>query len=145
MVQHIFVYGSLLFSEIIEGLTSKSFKTEKAILTGFKRCKVKGCDYPAAIPDFNAEIFGKVIFNVDEKSIQMLTFFEGEQYRKTIANITVQNKPIEVVLYEWQDDYVLLENQDWDMENFRMNSLDYYVQKIIPETIQEFEYFGDGE
>ena len=144
-MQHIFVYGTLLFSEIFEGLTSKSFQTENATLTGFKRCKVKGCDYPAAIPDLNAEIFGKVIFNVDVKSLKILAFFEGIQYRETKVFVTVQNQPIEVILYEWQDDYALLENQDWDMENFRKHALNFYVQKIVPETIQELDYFGDDE
>lgn len=105
MVQHIFVYGSLLFSEI----------------------------------------FGKVIFNVDEKSMQMLTFFEGEQYRKTTANITLQNKRIEVVLYEWQDDYSFLGEADWDFENFRKNSLDFYICEVIPLTLKEFETYYESE
>ena len=62
-MQNLFVYGTLLSSEITEKLTGKTFKTAHAILKGYKMYCVNDCDYPAIIHGRRSRNKGK---NPDE-------------------------------------------------------------------------------
>jgi gamma-glutamylcyclotransferase (GGCT)/AIG2-like uncharacterized protein YtfP len=83
---HVFVYGTLLSSKIVQQLTGRVFETVPAILHGFKRHKINGCDYPAIIPNRYAKVGGLLLINVDEQSLNVLTFFEGNEYQAEMVN-----------------------------------------------------------
>ncbi len=55
-MHNLFIYGSLLFGEIVEGLTGKTFNSERVTVHGFKRVSVMNADYPALIKDEKAEV-----------------------------------------------------------------------------------------
>ena len=81
-MQHLFVYGSLLFPELIEKLTGKNFSFLPAVLFGFQRLAVKDSDYPAIVPEVNKKVDGMLVLDVDRKSMKIFTYFEGDEYRK---------------------------------------------------------------
>jgi gamma-glutamylcyclotransferase (GGCT)/AIG2-like uncharacterized protein YtfP len=143
-MQHLFVYGTLLLPEILKGLTGKSFKTEKAILNGFKRCGIYGCDYPALIPAPDSSVEGQLVFNVDEKSMEILSFYEGTDYEQIEVEVFIQNQQEKATLFVWKSDLEYLGDQDWDKKKFEQNSLSLYLNKIIPETVKEFNKGKSG-
>ena len=140
-MEHLFVYGSLLFPELVTALTGKSFGYISAGLNGFKRCRVKGCDYPAIIEESGAIVKGYIIENVDKKSMQILTFFEGEEYEKKQNSISLLNTIINTALFVWVGDRELLENRDWDADEFKKKSLEYYLNDVAPEVLAAFHTF----
>ncbi|HKI88295.1 MAG TPA: gamma-glutamylcyclotransferase family protein [Draconibacterium sp.] len=135
---HIFVYGSLLFPELLTALTGNSFIYSPAILYGFKRFRVKGCDFPAIIEETRSKTEGLLIENVDEKSMEILSFFEGDEYREEKVTIFISDKEITAITFIWGADKSLLVNRDWDANEFKNKSLDYYLDKVVPETLVAF-------
>ncbi|MDB4582809.1 gamma-glutamylcyclotransferase [Draconibacterium sp.] len=143
-MQHLFVYGTLLLPEIRKGLTGKSFKTEKAILNGFKRCGIYGCDYPALIPAPDSNVQGQLVFDIDKKSMEILSLFEGIDYELIEVEVFIRNKKEKATLFVWKSDLEYLGDQDWDKNIFEQHSLSFYLNKIIPETLKEFNKGKSG-
>ena len=137
-MQHLFVYGSLLFPELVTALTGKSFGYMPAILNGFKRYRIKGCDYPAIVEESGAKVEGYLIENVDEKSLQILTFFEGEEYKKRQVVVSGSKERINTIIFVWVGKKELLEERDWDKFEFKQKSLKDYLEKVVPETKAAF-------
>ena len=138
-MQNLFVYGSLLFSEMLEALTGKIFKTEDAILKDFKRFSVLGEDYPAIEKTPNSKVAGKLIFEMDEHSLSIITFYEGDQYELRKVQVECQNKSIEAYVFCWKQGLEYLDDKEWDMEKFRSESLSFYINEVAPETQKAFE------
>jgi gamma-glutamylcyclotransferase (GGCT)/AIG2-like uncharacterized protein YtfP len=137
-MQHLFVYGSLLFAELVEKLTGAKFRSVPAVLPDFRRFAVKGCDYPAIIPENNTKTEGRLILNVDDESMKILAFFEGGDYIKKGVEVLAGSKKYEAIAFVWDDDLSCLEECDWDITNFRETSLQFYVEKVARETVKEF-------
>lgn len=135
-MQNIFVYGTLLSTEIITKLTGKTFKTIPAILSGFKKYCVKDCDYPAIIQMDDSSISGKVLENVDDESLKVISFYEGDEYVKQKVTVLINNGYKEVIAFIWVKGTECLENREWDLHYFQKNKLKYYVDVVIPETLE---------
>ncbi len=134
----LFVYGTLCFPEIVEKLTGKSFLSEQAILKKFQRKKVKDEDYPAIIKNRNSEVEGILLHNVDDRSMQIIAFYEGNQYRCEDLEVGLKEKSISAKVFVWNSGDCDLENYDWNLNEFVENSLELYLDKVIPETLKEF-------
>ena len=138
-MDHLFVYGTLLFPEILHELTGKLFKTKKVRVAGFKRYKVKEEDYPAVIWDRNSFVDGVLVFNVDKRSIDILSFYEGPEYEIKEIDITTENDTIKAYIFVWKEGLHTLENNDWDEDFFKKHALPIYKEKIIPGVLKEFK------
>ncbi len=139
VMQHLFVYGSLLFPELVEKLTGKYFVSVPAVLDGYKRFTVKGCDYPAIIHNKKSNVEGRLILNVDNMSLKILTFFEGDEYEKETVWVLTGTKKMEALAFIWRNDLLYLEDFDWNKDSFRESSLSLYLEKIAQETKDEFK------
>jgi len=137
-MQHLFIYGTLLFPEILEGLTEKRFETKPAKLTGHKRYRVNGCDYPAVVPDHNSTVEGKLVLDVDKRAMDILTYFEGDYFKKAGALVQIADETLAAAVFIWKEDLAYLENNDWDRNEFEQSSLKLYVERVVPETIKSF-------
>lgn len=138
-MQHVFVYGSLLFPEIVEGLTGHKFETLDATLQNYVRRTVKNCDYPAIIPGKDGQVLGKILLNVDKRSLEVLRFFEGNEYACVDTIVKVNNGEITACVFVWIEDTGALEKGDWSAEIFERRSLNDYVRNVVPETVNDFE------
>jgi len=134
----IFVYGTLQSPEIIKKLTGKSFKSTPAVLPRYKRYCVKECDYPAVIQQNDAQTTGLVLGNVDELSLDIISFYEGDEYEKSKVTVFVNGKYEDALTFVWVNENEMLENKDWDLQNFERTCLDYYLNEVIPKTMEEF-------
>ena len=137
-MQHIFVYGSLLFPEITKKLTEKSFKTLPATLQGYKMYCVKGCDYPAIFQQKDAVTNGLLLKNVDDLSLDIISFYEGDEYEKRQVSVNSDGKSATALTFVWVNKNDLLDDEDWDLQHFEKTSLEYYLNEVITQTLEEF-------
>lgn len=138
-MQQLFVYGTLLFPEIIEKLSGKNFETVPAFIRGFIRKRIVGCDYPVVIQNLNSEVKGLLVRNVDEQSMQLLTFYEGDEYEKMETDVWIENEKTTAFVFVWKNNSKDLEENDWDENEFRQKHLKAYLNKVIPETRNDFK------
>lgn len=80
---------------------------------------------------------GFLIEDVDEKSMQILAFFEGEEYEKRKVPVFPKGK-LNATAFIWVGDNGLLEAKDWDKIEFKKRSLKYYLEKVVPQTLADF-------
>lgn len=137
-MQHIFVYGTLLSTEIVIRLTGKSFKTSSAVLHGYQLYRVKSCDYPAIIIKEGAETKGLILKNVDDSSLAVLSFFEGDEYEIRKVTVLVNGKPETALTFVWAKANDLTEDTGWDFQEFERTSLAHYIDVVIPEMAKTF-------
>ena len=138
-MRHLFVYGSLLFPDLVTALTGNHFHSFPAILEGYRRCRVKDCDYPAIIETPGAKVNGLLIENIDDKSMQLLSFFEGDEYAKQQVKVSLPDKKLQAIAFIWKADFALLEETDWDKDTFEKESLPFYLVEVAPETRAAFQ------
>jgi gamma-glutamylcyclotransferase (GGCT)/AIG2-like uncharacterized protein YtfP len=134
-MQNIFVYGTLQSPEIVKKLTGKSFKTSVAVLPGFKLYSVKDCDYPAVIQQNDAETTGLVLENVEDLSLEIISFYEGDEYEIQKVTVYIDGKSLIVLAFVWAKEIELLEDIEWDFHRFEKESLEHYLNFIIPELL----------
>ncbi len=134
----IFVYGTLKSPEIVKKLTGKLFKTSPAVLKGYKRYCVKECDYPAVIQQNDAETIGLVLENIDDLSLDIISFYEGDEYEKMQLTVNMNGKSTDVLTFVWVNGNELLDKKKWNLQKFEKTSLQYYLNKVIPETLEAF-------
>lgn len=137
-MQNLFVYGTLRSSEITKKLTGKTFETFSAVLEGYKMYSVKNCDYPAIISELGAETKGKIIVDVDDSDLKIFSNYEGDEYEKKVVKVMCNNKYEDAITYVWLKELQLLENRNWDFEDFQKNKLKFYLDEIVADTTDAF-------
>lgn len=139
-MSNVFVYGTLQSTEIVKKLTGKSFKSTPAVLTGYKRYCVKDCDYPAIIQQNDAQTTGLILENVDDLSLDIISFYEGDEYERKKVTVHMNGKFKDVLTFVWVYENVFLENKVWNLHYFERTLLDHYLNIIIPEIMKEYHY-----
>ncbi|WP_167610364.1 gamma-glutamylcyclotransferase family protein [Maribellus sediminis] len=137
-MQHVFVYGTLLFPEILEGLTGRTFSVQKAELYNFKRLRVAEGDYPAIIAAEGESVSGMLVLNVDARSMELLRFYEGEDYDCRKLEVKLKKQSVFAHVFTWNNDPGLLTESDWNLKNFEQHFLQDYIRYVVPETVAEF-------
>ena len=135
---HVFVYGTLLFPEILEGLTGRSFSMQQAELLNFKRLRVAQGDYPAIIAAEGESVSGKLVLNVDARSMEMLRFYEGDDYDCRKLEVKLKTQTVAAQVFAWNKEPDLLTVPDWNLKNFEQYFLQDYIRYVVPETVAEF-------
>ncbi len=137
-MQHLFVYGSLLFPELVKAFTGKNLHYIPVTLAGYKRCRIESCDYPAIFENSGSIVEGALIKNVDERSLEILSFFEGDEYEKKYVTVFDSEVKYKAIAYVWIGQKPLLKEQVWDATDFQQSSLHFYIDEIVPQTLQGF-------
>jgi len=137
-MQNIFVYGTLLSSEIVKKLTGKSFKTFAAVLPGYQLYRVKNCDYPAIIQNEDSETKGLMLENTDDSSLAVLSFYEGDEYEKKKVTVYVNGKPEAALAFVWAKENEFLTDEGWDFREFEKNNLEHFLNVVVSETLEVF-------
>ncbi len=141
-MKNIFVYGTLMFDEILEVLTGKTFKSQNAFLNDFSRYQIFDLEiprkYPAIISNTGSRVEGKIIFDVDQQSLDILDSFEDEKYELKILKLyTEEGREYEVLTYVWKEEFRDMLKGDWDPNYFKDNYLSIYINDIIPRVLKE--------
>ena len=139
---NIFVYGTLIFPEVVLKLTGKSFQTKDAILKGYKRCKIFDQHtprrYPAIIESNNDFVKGKILFDVDEESLKVLDFFEDNDYIRKEEIVFIGKKEFLTYVYVWNPKLKEKLMKKWSPEEFQQKHLRDYLEKVIPEYLYKY-------
>lgn len=142
-MQNVFVYGTLIFPKIIFTLTGKNFETKNATLEGFCRYKIfdgdKPREYPAILETKNGKVEGKILFNVDKESLNILDFFEENDFERKKAKVLLDEIEIDVFVYVWNPKYDKEKLRlNWEPKEFEEKYLEYYLSKVIPNALYDY-------
>jgi len=137
-MQQVFVYGSLIFSELVKALTGTTFSTKGGILPDFKCFAVNGADYPAVVFHKGSSVKGKILLNVDDRSLEILRFYEGDEYECITASIHTENETTKALVFVWKGANARL-NGSWNENRFKVTSLETYISEVAPATRTEFD------
>lgn len=139
---NVFVYGTLIFPEVVFGLTNKNFKSRTAILTGYQRFKIFDNEisrsYPAITKKPNKTVEGKILFDVDEESLKILDFFEDSDYIRKEVLVSFDNQKTTAFVYVWNPKFEDQLKLNWSSEEFKKKHLQYYVSEVIPRVLEEY-------
>jgi len=116
----VFVYGSLLFSDVFEAVTGASPPRTEARLAGYARYRLRGETYPAIVPEPGAETLGAVYRGVTRAVLGRLDRFEGEEYLRTRVEVVLASGD-RVTAHAYVLDpleHRRLEPEPWDPEHF---------------------------
>lgn len=125
----LFVYGTLMFPEVVKELTGNEFITKKAAIAGYVRYGINGI--PGIIKKKKSKVTGKLLLDVDNESLNKITFFEGKEYDLNQV-ITLQNKVVKTFIWNSQIETKI----EWIPEEFERNIETYIHEVVIPSKIQ---------
>ncbi len=126
---NVFTYGSLIFPEVMEALTAQQFKYEDVVLSNFERRALVGKPYPGLIAKVGAIVEGRLWFDLDKSSIEILDQFEGARYERRTAVMDCPSQG-QVTASFYVTPPALentLTNEPWDVAHFKSRHLTRYV------------------
>lgn len=130
----VFVYGTLravpLLAWVMTGDSSRARdiapRLKRAVVHGYKRCRVAGCDYPATTKDDGSSVDGCLVTPLTASERRKIDNFEGETYKVTpvMVNLVGQDgqptgEVVEADMYVWDGDPDCLELEaSWNLHSF---------------------------
>ena len=132
----IFVYGTLMISEVMYAVTTREFRFKNTVLRGYARFAVKGECFPGILPVADAATEGLIYFDVDELSLARLDAFEGELYQRTPVPVeTEKDEILNAETYVIKPEYRgYLSSEEWNVKEFNQKHLGAFL-----ETYQSFQ------
>lgn len=84
----LFIYGTLIDSEIQKEIIGRELKLSPQILSGYKKSKmeVSGTLYPLIVSDINKEVKGFIVEITDEE-LQKIDAYETNAYKRMQINL----------------------------------------------------------
>ena len=152
IMTNLFVYGTLMYPEVVKALTGKKFDTVDATLYGHvvKEHIIELVDLTQDPGEFELDgaksyisissktgssVKGKIMLNVDEISIDKIAFFEGKDFKfKTV--FPHSNQVIIAKTFEWK--YQTKFTANWSPEEFRKYDLEHYIKTVVIPSKQEY-------
>ncbi|KAH8929276.1 PLP-dependent transferase, partial [Atractiella rhizophila] len=128
-----FFYGTLMNTRILNRVlkSKESRPSKQAILKGYTRHKVYGCDYPAVIPGTEKEssVLGVVVEGLDAREVEYLDIFEGSEYERQVVTVELTDTEESLVaqIYIWISPRSHLENAEWNYDDFVREKLTQWV------------------
>lgn len=142
---HLFVYGTLLFDEIVQALTDRTFGTLEVTLHEFARHAIvrqgQREAYPAIRSRASGKVHGRVLLNVDDRSMRLIDRYENDppEYERVTIRVECDGgNPLQANTYIASPTLRPLLHGDWHVEQFQREHLTKYVREIIPQLRREF-------
>jgi gamma-glutamylcyclotransferase (GGCT)/AIG2-like uncharacterized protein YtfP len=85
---NVFTYGSLMYDAVWARVVRGQYSSVPARLSGFRRLAIRDETYPAVVPDADAEVLGRLWFDVSPDDVERLDRFEGSEYRRQAVPVT---------------------------------------------------------
>lgn len=129
---NIFVYGTLLNTEVLQLLINEPLSLQKAELINYKRVTVLGEVFPAIFPEKNSKVDGAVIMGLNDSNIDLLDEYEDILYDRKSVTVALTNKhQVLCETYIVKPEYRhLLSDQAWSNDKFREQHLEKFVSKL---------------
>jgi gamma-glutamylcyclotransferase (GGCT)/AIG2-like uncharacterized protein YtfP len=130
-VPALFVYGTLLFPEVLYAVSGESPDGAAARLAGYERRLVRGAAYPAILPSPGGRVEGWLWRGLSAAALSRVDRFEGTIYRRQSVRVECEG-----VTAAADTDVVspraawLVTRHAWDPERFRERHLTGYLARI---------------
>ncbi len=128
----LFTYGSLSLPEVMKTLTGRDFESSAADAEDFERFLLRGKPYPALVRRDGRKTEGRIYFEVDEDTLDVLDKFEDDCYVREEISVTLKGgevRSVSAAAYVLpQEQAELLSRERWDEEKFRAVYLDNYLR-----------------
>jgi len=136
----LFVYGTLLFDEVVQAVTDRGFRSVPARLRGYVRCAIirdgRHEPYPACRPEPPGVISGRLLFDVDDRSMNLIDRFESEPPDYECRPVLVEcddGQLVEASTYVALPSLIRYLAGEWSVDQFRKDHLTHYLASVIPE------------
>jgi hypothetical protein len=134
-----------MFDAVWSRVVAGRYRAAAARVRGYRRFAVLGESYPAVVPWANAEVIGRVYFDVDTADVARLDAFEGAEYRRVTVEIELLDPqvdpiapaqlaadPSRVGAVATADMYVFLAQgrlapQPWDASRFGARQIERFI------------------
>lgn len=125
MQRHLFVYGTLMFPQVMDAVTGRSFASVPAVLDGYARYRMRGANYPGIVPTPGARVSGVLYRGLDPQSLARLDRFEGMPYRRAAVRVTtVDGEELDAFAYVVRPAGMAhLCRRPWDPQAFQRRDL----------------------
>lgn len=120
-----FFYGTLLAPQVLSRVLGHEVaKRQWATLKNYARHRVRGLDYPALIPEENAEVRGMVYDGLSVEDMHRLDLFEGEEYARHDIHLLLEDgSEVAAQTYVWVDSHDRLDHVPWNFDDFLREKL----------------------
>jgi gamma-glutamylcyclotransferase (GGCT)/AIG2-like uncharacterized protein YtfP len=124
----LFVYGTLMSTDIMRLASGHSGQSEPAILPGYFCGPLSGKPYPGIVERHGHSVEGRLYCSLSARSIHRLDVFEGNMYRRTPVEVLVDNGALEAFTYVIRPAFEhLLRDRKWSFEKFMRDDSDSFV------------------
>ncbi len=122
---NVFVSGPLMFKEVFQAVTGKTFPAQSGLLHGYAQFAIRDEGQAAMIPFPDRAVDGVVYIDVDAEALARMDAFQGNRFER--EEVTVES---EAGAWLEAEAYCLklrrrkvLSVDDWDEDVFRDNHL----------------------
>lgn len=84
---NLFVYGPLMFREVLEAVVGRDLVRRAGTLNGYMQLRLIEESQAALVPFPDAATEGVVYMGVDEAALKHLDAFQGERFRREKVNV----------------------------------------------------------
>lgn len=112
---NLFIYGTLLASEIFEALTERIPVYLNASLKQYKRVSLYNYTFPGLVPERAYIQQGCLVEQISNKEMKIIENYEGEMYVKRAAQVCINQKLIPAYTFVLKTSLMyLVRPLDWD-------------------------------
>jgi gamma-glutamylcyclotransferase (GGCT)/AIG2-like uncharacterized protein YtfP len=122
----LFVYGSLMFPEVLEALLGRTPAIEPAALDGWRVAALADRVYPGLVEAPGLLAAGRVLLGLDTAEQAMLDAFEEDDVYERRPVVLADGRT--AATYVWIDPAAVLAH-DWDPQRFATVELARYVDR----------------
>ena len=127
---NLFVYGSLMFDQVLTGLVQGRYEKVDAELRGYARLQVRGELYPGLVRATRGRVQGAVLTGVTADDLQRLDLFEGHYYKRIAVRVYMQGTIISAQTYVFRQRYRrLLSSSEWQPVQFKQRYLQRFLKQ----------------
>lgn len=131
-VSKLFVYGTLIFTPVMEAVTGRQHEGQAAKLHNFAAYKVVGDVYPGIWHLEGVSTDGILYQDIDAKDLEILDRYEGEEYNREILSIETEDGDTHRAwVYTYRPAYRhMLSEVPWNPDYFNESELEAYVARL---------------
>lgn len=127
---HLFTYGTLMDSEIMNRVSGASHRSRKASLSHYVRKRVRGEAYPAIIRNPADSVDGVIYYHVSSEAFDRLDRYEGSLYtRRQVIVVCGNGYRVAAQTYVVKPRAAhLLSEEDWSYEHFLRHDKPFFQE-----------------
>jgi gamma-glutamylcyclotransferase (GGCT)/AIG2-like uncharacterized protein YtfP len=125
----LFVYGTLLFPEIMRRVIGRALPSRPATLHGWARRGLRGERYPGVLPALGESVEGKLCLGVDGTTLRRLDVYEGEQFERRFVHVETARGRSGAFVYALAAAHRRAATEEWGVEAFERAEFARYLDE----------------